>query len=460
MAAIGVSSSSPADRLDALRGLSAALRREPVAQRREGLRRLAAIIEARTPELLAALRADLGKPDVEAYPSEVGFVLRDLRHAVRHLPRWARLRRVRAPLLVRPASAGYVMQPLGVVLIIGPWNYPFQLLFSPLVGALAAGNAVCLKPSEFAPRTAEVVQALCTETFPDGRVQVVTGDQAVSAALCELPFDHICFTGSTATGRKVAAAAAARLVPVTLELGGKTPCLVAPDAPLQPTVRRILWGKFLNAGQTCVAPDYLLLPAGRFDAFRGALIEGAARWPATGTRIINRMHFERLVSLLQGADILCGGTSCPETLTIQPTLVAVRDPAHPLMQEEIFGPILPVLSYDTIEEALQTIALHPTPLAAYLFTADRALMRAFRERIVCGGLCINDTLVHTMPPELPFGGVGASGHGRYRGRAGFDTFSNCLAIVRRATWIDSKLRLPPYRTSLKTLRRVYHFLLR
>lgn len=448
------------ERLDTLKRVSAELRREPVARRREALRRLVRTIEQYTPELLAALEADLGKPAVEAYTSEVGFVLRDLRHAVRLLPRWARARRVRVPLLARPASAEYMHEPLGVVLILGPWNYPFQLLFSPLAGALAAGNAVCLKPSEFAPCTAEVVSRLCADAFPDGRVQVITGDQAVSAALCDLPFDHICFTGSTATGRRVAAAAAERLVPVTLELGGKSPCVVAPDAPVQPTVRRIMWGKLMNAGQTCVAPDYLLLPAGRAGEFRRALIEETMRWPSTGNHIVNRAHFDRLVALLRGTDVFCGGKICAQTLMIDPTLVAVSDLAHPLMQDEIFGPILPVLTYDTIEDALEMIEAHPTPLAAYLFTRDKALMRDFRHRVVCGGLCINDTLVHIMPADLPFGGVGASGYGRYRGQAGFETFSNGKAVMRRGTWIDSKLRLPPYRTPLEMLKRVYRFLLR
>lgn len=436
------------------------LRSAPLSRRRNHLDALQDGIERHTPALLEALRADLGKPPVEAWTSEVGLVLRDIRHARRHLGRWARPRRVRSPLILQPASARVVPQPLGVVLIIGPWNYPFQLLFAPLVSALAAGNAVCLKPSEFAPHCAQAVDALCADVFDADHVRVRNGDHHISAALCDLPFDHIFFTGSSATGLKVAQAAAANLIPVTLELGGKSPCVIAPDAPLQPTVRRILWGKFLNAGQTCVAPDYLLLPQSRRAELEKELVRQASQWPAVGSRIVNRFHFDRLRAMLADTDILCGGGCDERSLTIEPTLVSLASDEHPLMKEEIFGPLAPLLTYRDDEDAIARIRRHPPPLALYLFTRDRQRIETYRKRIRCGGLCVNDTIAHVLPADLPFGGVGASGQGRYHGRHGFDTFSHLQSVLRRGMWPDPSMRYPPYRIPLKKLRRAYQLLSR
>ncbi len=440
--------------------LAEELRLAPLSLRRSHLDALQEGIQRHTPALLEALRADLGKPPEEAWTSEVGLVLRDIRHARRNLGRWARPCRVRSPLILQPASARIVPQPLGVVLIIGPWNYPFQLLFAPLVSAIAAGNTACLKPSEFAPHCAQAVDALCADVFDSDHVRVQNGDHHISAALCDLPFDHIFFTGSTATGRKVAQAAAANLVPVTLELGGKSPCVIAPDAPLQTTVRRILWGKFLNAGQTCIAPDYLLLPQSRQTELEKEMVRQTSQWPAVGSRIVNRFHFERLRALLADTDILCGGACDERTLTIKPALVRLESDEHPLMKEEIFGPVAPLLTYSDDEDAMARIRRRPPPLALYLFTHDRRRIETYRKRIQCGGVCVNDTIAHVLPADLPFGGVGASGQGRYHGRHGFYNFSHMQAVLRRNLWPDLSMRYPPYRIPLKHLRRAYQLLSR
>jgi aldehyde dehydrogenase (NAD+) len=360
-------------------------------------------------------------------------------------------------------------EPKGTVLVVGPWNYPFQLLFSPLAGALAAGNAVCIKPSEFAPATAREVETLCQSAFPDGWVTVVQGDHRVSTALVQLPFDHIFFTGSTATGRLVAKSAAGNLVSTTLELGGKSPCVVCADAPLAVSARRVVWGKCLNAGQTCVAPDHVWVHESVEQAFLGELRTAAramvpTRPPAAQTgdygRIVNARHFDRLEGLLEGARLFDGGERDRDSLVFAPAILTEVGEGHPAMREEIFGPLLPVLPFRSLEALVRKLNARPRPLAAYVFTRDRDRARMFRERVVAGGICVNDTVSHIIPPDLPFGGLGESGIGRYRGRAGFACFSHEKPILARGFFPDLPFRYPPYTISVDLLKRAYRWLSR
>ncbi|MEM9799771.1 MAG: aldehyde dehydrogenase family protein [Planctomycetota bacterium] len=443
--------------------------RPGLAERRADLQKLMRAIEERADTLLEALAADLGKCAIEAYTSEVGFVLRDIRHALSHLGGWMKPRGARTPLITRPGRASCRPEPLGVVLIIGPWNYPLQLLVSPLTGAIAAGNAVCLKPSEFAPHVAAAVRELCADVFPADQVTVVEGGRDVSAGLTALPFDHIFFTGSTATGRAVARAAAENLTPVTLELGGKSPCVVTEDAPIATTAKRIVWGKILNAGQTCVAPDHVWVAAGAERELLEALKVAARQLvpnrppdpePGDYGRIVNEAHFDRLESLIDGATVFDGGERDRATLRFAPAIVTEASLEHPLMREEIFGPILPVLPYRSLDDVLGRIADGPSPLAAYVFTENRDVARDFGDRVRAGGICINDTVTHLMPADLPFGGVGASGHGRYRGRAGFDAMSNLKAVLHRGFVPDLPLRYPPFKTGIGMIKRSYRWLAR
>lgn len=436
----------------------------PLAERIRDLDRLEHAIRRQTDALLRALADDLGKPAAEAYASEIGFVLRDLAFARRNLRKWMKPRRARVPWFARPGRAAVHRDLLGCVLIIGPWNYPLQLLLSPFIGALAAGNTVCLKPSEFAPATADAVARICAECFPPEQVAVVRGDAAVAAGLCRLPFHHIFFTGSTPTGRQVAAAAAANLVPVTLELGGKSPCVVCADAPPAAAARRILWGKCLNAGQTCVAPDFVLAHTSIVDSLLAALRDAAEAFvpsleaPAYG-RILNERHFDRLLGLMRGQPVWAGGASDRARLKIGPTLLYPVAWEAPVMQEEIFGPLLPVLPFTDLDAALDRLNGMPRPLAAYLFTRDSSAGQTFLRRMPAGGICINDTILQIMPADLPFGGVGASGHGRYRGRAGFECFSNPKAVLQRPWRPDPAFRAPGRKISMAMLKRTYHWLM-
>lgn len=433
--------------------------------RQQQLERLQQAIEKHERALLAALHADLRKPPHEAYTTELGFVLGDIRYARRHLPAWMKPHRRPLPWLAWPGRAEVQAEPYGVVLIIGPWNYPFQLLFSPLVGALAAGNCVVLKPSENAPHTARAMVELVADAFPADYVAVAEGGRSVSEALVRQPFDKIFFTGGTAAGRAVAMAAAQQLVPVTLELGGKCPAIVCADAALELAARRIAWGKFMNAGQTCVAPDFVAadrrIAAALVDALHRAVRsfygDQPQRSPDYG-RIINRQHFDRLMRLLAAQGVPQPPGTDGADLYLPPTIIADVSWESPLLQEEIFGPILPVVTFDALEAVVDNLRERPAPLALYLFTNDRATQQQLIATIRSGGVCINDTIVQIVGHELPFGGVGASGMGRYHGRASFDCFSYPRPVVRRATRPDWRFRYPPPRMSLPALKRLYRFL--
>ena len=439
---------------------------QPLAFRREQLQKLQRGIEAHEAEFLQALAADLGKPALEGYISEIGFVLSEIRHAIRHLPGWMKARRGRIPPFAWPGRGWSRPEPLGVALIIGPWNYPVQLLLAPLAGAIAAGNCAVLKPSEHAPHTAAVIATVIRDTFPPEYLCVVEGDRPVAGALLQETFNHIFFTGSTAVGRAVMTAAAKTLTPVTLELGGKSPCLVCADAPLAVTARRIIWGKCLNAGQTCVAPDYLLVDRRIREPLvaemRKALQQFLGDDPRSSTdygRIIHRAHFDRLAAFLKDGTILHGGEHDAETRYFAPTLLGDIAPDAPVMQEEIFGPILPVLEFDQLDEALRFIRARPDPLALYLFTSDRATQRRVEMETQSGGLCVNDTLVHLLCKELPFGGRGDSGMGACHGKASFDCFTHHKTVVRRSFRLDLTLRYPPAKIALPKLKRFFSFLM-
>lgn len=434
--------------------------------RREQLRKLLDAVIARESALLAALHADLRKSATEAYGSEMGMLLGEIRHALRHLPAWSKPSRRRVPLLAWPARGFVQPEPYGVALILGPWNYPLQLLLSPLVGAMAAGNCAVMKPSEFAPRTAAVIVELIGATFPSEYLAVVPGDREVAEALLREKFDTIFFTGSSNVGRAVMAAAARHLAPVTLELGGKSPCLVCADAPTRTTARRIAWGKFMNAGQTCVAPDFVLVDRRVRDPFLEALRralrefygEDPQQSPDYG-RIVNRNHFDRLTRYLGNGRVIHGGQHDREDLYLAPTILADAPAESPVMQEEIFGPILPVVEFDQLEDALGQLRDRPTPLALYLFTRDGGTQQRVLATTRSGGVCINDTITHMVGKDLPFGGLGNSGLGAYHGKASFDAFTHRRSVLRRSLAIDPSLRYPPPRVPLESLKRAFRFLL-
>jgi aldehyde dehydrogenase (NAD+) len=353
-----------------------------------------------------------------------------------------------------------------VVLIMGPWNYPFQLLFSPLAAAMAAGNCVCLKPSEFAPRTSAVIARIVREVFPSEYVAVVEGGRDVAESIMRERFDYVFFTGSTSVGRAVMEAAARHLTPVTLELGGKCPCVVRSDVNVETAARRIMWGKCLNAGQTCVAPDFVLVDRRIRDSLVKALERALGRFFGGSVqsskdfgRIVNRKHFDRLVGYLLQGRIACGGEYDESDLFIAPTIITDVDPASPVMQEEIFGPILPILEFGELDEVLSMLRERPKPLALYLFTKDRRVQNQVIEQTASGGVCINDTVTHILGKDLPFGGVGASGTGAYRGKAGFDCFTHYKSVLRRSLLVDPTFRYPPGSVSVAALKRVARFLL-
>lgn len=435
-----------------------------ISFRINSLQKLKTAIKSNEEEICAALTADLGKPDLEAVISETAIVVREIDFVCRHLQQWSAPRRIRSSLLNYPAKGTIYCEPLGVALIIGPWNYPAQLIFSPLVGALAAGNCAMLKPSELAVQTSQVVHRIISETFEPDHVCVVEGGQETSQALLEQCFDIIFFTGSTRVGRLVMQAAAKHLTPVILELGGKSPAIVDADANLEVAARRIVWGKFFNAGQTCVAPDYLLVHS---DVKQDLLDKMVAqikifygsepRLSPDFARIINDAHFARLTSYLKDGEIIVGGDSVPSERYLAPTILDQVAWQSPIMQEEIFGPVLPVLSFTGQDDLVALVERHATPLALYYFSQNRSKQQQMMSSTAFGGGCINDTIVHLTEHHLPFGGVGTSGQGGYHGKAGFEAFSHRKSVLRRGTWLDLPLRYPPYAGKLKWLKKLFQW---
>ena len=436
----------------------------PLQWRLEQLDRLDAALSAHSDAVLEALAKDLGKPDVEAY-FEVVAVRQEISLCRRQLRRWIAPKKVSVPLSQRPGRAEVIAEPLGCVLIIGPWNYPFHLAIQPLVSALAAGNTAILKPSEHAPATAQLISSLIGEAFPPEIVQVVQGDGSTAQALLAERFDHIFFTGGERIGKLVMAAAAQHLTPVTLELGGKSPAVVLSDADLEVTSRRLVWGKCLNAGQTCIAPDYLLVErsarASLIQALGERLTACFGEEPLDSSdlaSIVNETQYARLSALLEQArergQVLLGGTCDPERRRIAPTVIQVNDREDPLMQEELFGPLLPILEVDGLEQAIEWINQRPKPLALYLFSSSQQHQETVLNTTSSGGVCFNDVVMQVGVPELPFGGVGASGMGAYHGKAGFDTFSHQRSVLRRPFALDLPFRYPPYAGRLPLMRRL------
>jgi acyl-CoA reductase-like NAD-dependent aldehyde dehydrogenase len=445
--------------VDAQRRAFAGGRTLTVAARRELLRRLLALVTEHEPRILEALRADLGKAPYEGYLSEVGLLRSEIRGALRRVAAWSRPRRVPTPLRLFPGVSRVIPEPRGVVLIIAPWNYPCLLSLAPLAAALAAGNCAVVKPSELAPRTSAVLAEMLGGGFEADTVAVVEGGRETAAALLEQVFDHIFFTGGTAVGQIVLQAAAAHLTPVTLELGGKSPCIVDASADLPLAARRIVAGKFLNAGQTCIAPDYLLVHQRVRDELlmrlKTRIRESYGAEPALSpdyARIVNDRHFRRLEALLGQGRIVIGGECDLAARYIAPTLLTDVTWQDPVMQEEIFGPLLPVLTFEKLSEAVAAVNRRPTPLAFYLFSRNRRETREVLRRASFGSGCVNDTMVQFASPHLPFGGAGASGMGRYHGRAGFDAFSNLKSVLRRFGGWEPPLRFPPYPRSLRRLK--------
>jgi aldehyde dehydrogenase (NAD+) len=426
-------------------------RTREIAYRLEQLQRLKAAIKEREQEIMAALYDDLRKHPTEAYMTEIGIVYAEITEVLKNLKSWARPQKIASPLGFWPAKAEILREPYGRVLIISPWNYPLQLALAPLIGAIAAGNVVVVKPSELAPATARVLYRLIGETFPPELCSVVEGGAEVSQKLLDQRWDHIFFTGSTSIGKIVAQAAARHLTPCVLELGGKSPCIITAQANLDTAARRVVFGKFLNSGQTCVAPDYILVESSIREAFISRLKSEITTLFGSSLldneqlpRIISARHFQRLQGLIEPQRVIFGGQSDAGRLLIAPTLMDGVDANDPVMQEEIFGPILPILTIRNIEEAKNFIAQRDRPLALYLFSDDRREQKLILEGLSFGGGCINDTLLHVGIPDLPFGGVGASGLGNYHGRYSFECFTHQKSIVRNSSRIDFAFRYQPW----------------
>ena len=455
---------NPSARIAELRRYFQGGKTRSLAARAALLRELKDAVIRNEPLLCEALAADLGKPRLEATIAETAVIVREIDHICRHLQQWAAPQKVKTSLLNFPARAAIRPEPLGVALIIAPWNYPLQLILSPLIGAIAAGNCALLKPSELAPHTAAALERLVAEVFDPRQVAVVTGGPEVVQALLQERFDSIFFTGSARVARQVMAAAARHLTPVTLELGGKSPAIVDADADLAVAAKRIIWGKCFNAGQTCVAPDYLLVHADVKEELLRLMIAqlteffGAdPRQSPDFARIVNAAHFERLVAYLGDGTVLAGGQHDADQRYLAPTLLDRVSWEAPVMQDEIFGPILPVMTFTGEDDLAELVARHPAPLALYYFSSDPAKQQRIPARIPFGGGCVNDTLVHLVEHNLPFGGVGNSGLGRYHGKASFDTFSHRKGLLYRGTWFDLPLRYPPYTGKLARLKQLFRW---
>jgi aldehyde dehydrogenase (NAD+) len=435
-------------------------RTRSIGWRLDQLRAISAMVADREGEFLQAMADDFGKPRFEAWMTDLMPVAHEAAHAVSRLSGWMRPHRTWPGTANLPGRSWTVAEPRGTVLIMSPWNYPVELALSPLVAALSAGNTVVLKPSELAPASSAALARLIPRYLDPEAVVVVEGAVDVAAALLDLPFDHIFFTGSTTVGKVVMAAAARHLSSVTLELGGKSPVVVAADADIAVAARRVAFGKLLNAGQTCIAPDYVLVERPVAGRLIDALVESLAALEGgdpstTRTRIVNDRRLERLESLLvdSGGTVVTGGSVDHAERWITPAVVVDPDPGSPLMSEEIFGPILPVITVESVPEAIGFINARDKPLALYLFTGSRATERLVIGSTSSGGVCVNHTMVHFVVPDLPFGGVGASGTGSYHGRAGFDELSHRKAVLRRAIWPDLGFTYPPFTAAKERLLR-------
>jgi len=454
---------APVETLDLsdLRRVFATGRTRDVRWRLAQLDAIERLCDEREADIAAALHADLGRPAVEAWLGDIASTKGEATHARKHLKKWMRSRRQSLPLSQLPGRGWVQYDPLGVVLIIGPWNYPVYLSLGPLVAAVAAGNCAVLKPSELAPATSALLARLVPLYLDADAVRVVEGDGQTTQDLLARGFDHALFTGGTEIGKKIMAAAAPTLTPVTLELGGKSPVIVAADADLDVAARRIAWVKLMNSGQTCIAPDYVLADRSIAKELAEKIVANVMAFRADddgGQRIVNARQFDRLVTLVETTtgSIISGGNSERESLRIEPTVIVDPSPDDPVMEDEIFGPILPVITIESTEAAIEFVNRRPKPLALYVFTASRRLAKSLVDAIPSGGAVVNHVAMHCLVPQLPFGGVGASGMGAYHGRWGFEAMSHRRAVLSKSTWPDPALVYPPYTDrALKIMRRLF-----
>jgi aldehyde dehydrogenase (NAD+) len=434
-----------------------------ISFRIEQLNKLKNAIKKHEKAILEALHKDLGKSEFEAYSTEIGFVLDSITFMSKNLKNWAKAKKVKTPIHQQPSKTYIMYEPYGTVLVIGPFNYPFQLVIEPLIGAMAAGNCAILKPSESTPNISALVKKLIDETFDSRYIRVVEGEKETTSALINSPFDYIFFTGSVPVGRIVMEAAAKNLVPVTLELGGKSPTIVDKTANIQAAAKRILWGKLANSGQTCIAPDYLVVHTDIKDRLinemKQVIVEfygtDALKSPDYG-RIVNERQFDRLATIIDRdkSKVIYGGNYKKEMLYIEPTLINNVSWKDASMEDEIFGPILPIMEYTSLNDVITMINERPKPLALYLFTEDKDIEQRILNSISFGGGCVNDTISHVASPHMPFGGVGNSGIGGYHGEDSFKTFSHRKSILKKSTKINLNIVFPPYKDKIKLVKKL------
>ncbi|MBN1924988.1 MAG: aldehyde dehydrogenase [Prolixibacteraceae bacterium] len=423
-----------------------------IAFRKEALMKLKKCISANESRIMEALWSDLHKSAFESYATEIGLVYNEIGFHLKKLKQWSRPKIVSSPITIMPSRSYIYKEPFGNILIISPWNYPLFLLISPLIGAISAGNTAILKPSPYVPHFSRLIEDIINTAFPDEYIHVFNGNREVNQLLLKQKYDYIFFTGSSTLGKIAMKAAAQNLTPVTLELGGKSPCIVDEDANLKLAARRIVWGKFLNAGQTCITPDYILAHAKvkqqLIENIKKEIILQFGENPKNSPdfpRIVNERAFEGLCEFLNEGKIVAGGETSKQDLYIAPTVIDEVKPEYPIMQEEIFGPLLPILEIHSLEEAIQFVNEREKPLALYYFSGNRKKIQRVLEETSSGGCCINDTILHIANNKLPFGGVGNSGMGKYHGRASFETFSNTRSVLKSSTVIDVPLKYAPYK---------------
>lgn len=430
-----------------------------ISFRIDQLKKLKMLIQMHEDEILHALKADMNKPEFESYTSEIANLYEEIDLALKNIKIWSKTKRVSTPLLYFLSSSFIYQEPMGVVLIIGTWNYPFQLTIAPLISAISAGNCVTLKTSDISVNTSHLIANMIKDNFEPQYISVIEGGRDATQALLKQPFDHIFYTGGTEVGKIVMKAASENLVPVTLELGGKSPCIVDKDIDIKQTARRIVWGKFFNAGQTCIAPDYLLVHSSiksvLLDEMKKAVTEFFGDEPEKSpdyARIVSDKHFLRLKELLLEGNIFIGGTTIEKERYIAPTIIENISINNKIMEDEIFGPILPVLEYTSLNQVFEIVKNKSNPLALYLFTKNTSIQKKIIQGIPFGGGSINDTILQFGNIKLPFGGRGNSGMGHYHGEFGFKTFSHSKSVIKRSFLGDIPLRFPPYKVGIKALK--------
>ncbi|TMU84574.1 aldehyde dehydrogenase [Bacillus sp. BHET2] len=433
----------------------------PIQYRKELLEKFSTVIKNHEAEIIDALKKDLNKSEMESYATEIGILLEEIRFVQKHIDEWAEPKKVKTAKTHIGSKAYSVPEPYGATLIIAPWNYPIQLALAPVIGAIAAGNTAIIKPSELTPATSALLANMMNAHFDPRQLFVMEGGVETTQHLLKQPFDYIFFTGSVPVGKVVMEAAAKQLIPVTLELGGKSPCIVDETADIPLSAKRIAFGKVTNAGQTCIAPDYLFIHKSKKDEFisefKKTVIEFYGTEPLKSDkfgRIVNERHFNRLTGYLEDGEILLGGNVDPASLKIEPTLMEPRDFTVAVMQDEIFGPIFPVIEYEDLDEVIEFVTERPKPLALYLFTSDPLAEEKINGSISYGGGCVNDTLMHIVTPYLPFGGVGASGIGNYHGESSFSTFSHYKSILKQTTKFDMSFRYPSGRFGMQIIKKL------